>query len=502
MEMEKEGADASLGPYNWMGHPGRRYIIVVVVYSGVEACWVRMVCFFSLNFEVAQTVIAWFALILIASGPVSNILKKWAPSGTVSLASARYWNIFRHSWLRIPYLLRLSFGWLVVVGIFLSMVFGFRNDDESLGARAIPLSGIVVFQTTFFLASENRSRIQWPTVINGLILQQVIAMFVLKTRAGFDIFDWIVNVVIDFFGFTIAGKVFVWDEATASKEWLIINIIASVFLFLAFVELLYYIGVMEWILKKLAWFFFNIMNISGAEAVVAASSPIVGQGDAACLVKPYMNLMTRSELHLVLTSGYSTISGTFVAIYVSLGVPAQNLITSSCISIPAVIAISKMRCPEMEEPVTRGNVVVNRGEQANKPENVIHAFFKGAAFGLQIAAQIIANTLVFLSFLSLVNSLLTWIGLGFGIPRTELLPVARLLATKLVANELVAYTELQALMKTDAALSARAYTITTYALCGFANISSLAVTGVIAALAPSKATTAAKIAFSALLCGF
>jgi len=234
--------------------------------------------------------------------------------------------------------------------------------------------------------------------------------------------------------------------------------------------------------------------------------------------------MTRSELHLVLTSGYSTISGTFVAIYVSLGVPAQNLITSSCISIPAVIAISKMRCPEMEEPVTRGNVVVNRGEQANKPENVIHAFFKGAAFGLQIAAQIIANTLVFLSFLSLVNSLLTWIGLGFGIhqltlqlifgyifyplafligiPRTELLPVARLLATKLVANELVAYTELQALMKTDAALSARAYTITTYALCGFANISSLAVTGVIAALAPSKATTAAKIAFSALLCGF
>jgi len=234
--------------------------------------------------------------------------------------------------------------------------------------------------------------------------------------------------------------------------------------------------------------------------------------------------MTRSELHLVLTSGYSTISGTFVTLYVFLGVPAQNLITSTCISVPAVIAISKMRCPETEEPVTRGNVVVTRGEQEHQPTNIIHALAKGAAFGLQIAGQIVANTLVFLSFLNLVNSLLTWIGLGIGlnqltlqlilgyvfyplafligVPRAELLPVARLLATKFVANELVAYTELQALMKTDAALSARAYTITTYALCGFANLSSLAVTGVISALAPSKGTTVAKIAFSALLCGF
>lgn len=150
------------------------------------------------------------------------------------------------------------------------------------------------------------------------------------------------------------------------------------------------------------------MNVSGAEAVVASASPWVGQGESACLVKPYVNVMTSSEVHLVMTSGrcdgapvdivinrsclgFSTISGAVLSAYVSLGVPAQNLVTSSVMSIPASIAISKMRVPEVDEPVTRGRIVIDRGEQKpeDAPVNALHAFSKGGLFGLVVAGQIL-----------------------------------------------------------------------------------------------------------------
>ena len=132
------------------------------------------------------------------------------------------------------------------------------------------------------------------------------------------------------------------------------------------------------------------MNVSGAEAVVAAASPWVGQGESACLVKPYVDLMTESEIHLVMTSGFSTISGSVLTAYVALGVPAQTLITSSVMSIPASMAISKVRVPETDEPVTRGRIVVDRGDEGDsKPANVLHAFSLGAVFGVIVAGQIL-----------------------------------------------------------------------------------------------------------------
>lgn len=134
------------------------------------------------------------------------------------------------------------------------------------------------------------------------------------------------------------------------------------------------------------------MNVSGAEAVVAAASPFIGQGESACLVKPYVDLMTESELHLTMTSGFSTIAGSVFTAYVALGVPAQNLITSSVMSIPASISISKVRMPELEEPVTRGRVVVDRGVEKDAPASALHAFSKGSVFGLIVAGQILCVT--------------------------------------------------------------------------------------------------------------
>jgi len=213
---------------------------------------------------------------------------------------------------------------------------------------------------------------------------------------------------------------------------------------------------MQWIIGKFAWFFFKTMNVSGAEAVVAAASPWIGQGESACLVRPYVDLMTESELHLTMTSGFSTIAGSVLGAYISLGVPAQNLVTSSVMSIPASIAISKMRVPETEEPVTRGNVVVDRGshDKHGPPANALHAFSRGATFGLIVAGQILCNVLTVLALVYTINGLLTWVGRGFGIhqltlqlilgyvaypitfflgvPRHEILPVSQLLGTSLL----------------------------------------------------------------------
>jgi CNT family concentrative nucleoside transporter len=155
------------------------------------------------------------------------------------------------------------------------------------------------------------------------------------------------------------------------------------------------------------------MDISGAEAVAAASSPWIGQGESACLVRPYIDLMTESELHLMMTSGelfapylmhsantaqtgFSTIAGSTLAAYIGLGVPRENLVASSIMSIPASIAISKMRVPEQDEPLTRGIVVIDRGEEVekNKPANALHAFSQGAVIGLRVAGQILYDHLV------------------------------------------------------------------------------------------------------------
>jgi hypothetical protein len=202
---------------------------------------------------------------------------------------------------------------------------------------------------------------------------------------------------------------------------------------------------MQWIIKHFAWFFFKTMGISGAEAVVAAASPFVGQGESACLVRPYVDIMTESEIHLVMTSGksslfsnlvralvetisgFSTIAGSVLSAYINLGVPAQNLITASVMSIPASIAISKIRMPELEEPVTRGRIVVDRGEEnaKNAPVNALHAFAKGALFGLVVAGQILCNVLTILSLVATVNGLLTWIGRGFGVHHLTLQLVLR-----------------------------------------------------------------------------
>jgi CNT family concentrative nucleoside transporter len=470
---------------------------------------------------IVQTIFAWAFILIIAFRYIPNSVVA-RPVSVVWMASVQ------QPWYKLPYRTRLAIGWLLLLGIVFGSAFGFPlQTGTTFGDRAINVLGLLVFQLGFYITSTNRAQIPWPTVIVGLFLQQVIALFVLKTGAGFSIFKWIATLAANFLDQALAGAVFFFDQETVSKGWFFVNTLASIIFFVAFIQMMYYIGVMQWILKHFAWFFFKIMNVSGAEAVVAAASPWIGQGESACLVRPYVDLMTESELHLTMTSGFSTIAGSVLAAYINLGVPATNLVTSSVMSIPASMAISKIRVPETEEPVTRGHVTIDRGlDDANAPANALHAFSQGAVFGLVVAGQILTNVLTVLSLVAAINGLLTWIGLGFGIhrltlqlilryifypvtffigvPRGEILAVSEFFATKLIVNEFAAYSALQNLMKNGPnPLSPRAYTICSYGLCGFANLGSLGIQiGVLSALAPSRRKVIARIAVSAMICGF
>ncbi|KAJ3759667.1 Na+ dependent nucleoside transporter C-terminus-domain-containing protein [Lentinula raphanica] len=469
---------------------------------------------------IVQTLFAWFFVLVIAF--------RFIPNSVVSKPVGAVWEAcVQEPFFKLPYYTRLTLGWLCLLAIVFGSAFGFPlKENTNYGDRAISVLGLFVFQCCFWLSSKFRSQIPWPTVIVGLFLQQVVALFVLKTGAGFSIFQWIATLASDFLAQSKAGATFFFDADTVSKNWFFVNTLAAIIFFIAFVQMLYYLGVMQWLLGKFAWLFFKLLNVSGAEAVVAAASPWIGQGESACLVRPYVDLMTESELHLTMTSGFACISGSVMAAYINLGVPADNIVTSSVMSIPASIAISKMRLPETDEPVTRGRVVVDRGAaEKYPPANALHAFSKGAVFGLVVAGQILTNVLTVLSLVAAINGLLTWIGRGFGIhaltmqlvlgyvfypiafflgvPRNEILRVSQILATKLIENEFAAYTELIALQGSSDALSQRGFTIATYALCGFANLGSLGIQiGVLSAMAPTRAKIISRIAFSAMICGF
>ncbi|KAF8269244.1 Na+ dependent nucleoside transporter C-terminus-domain-containing protein [Lactarius quietus] len=470
---------------------------------------------------VVQTIFAWAFILIIAF--------RFIPNSVVTRPVEAVWvPLVEEPFFRLPKHIRFAMGWLSIIAVVLGSAFGFKLENGTkYGDRAISVMGLVVFQFGFWATSRNRSAIQWRTVIIGLLLQQAIALFVLKSGAGFHAFKWLATLASDFLAQGLVGATFFFDADTVNnKHWFFVNVLATIVFVVACVQMLYYLGVMQWIIKNFAWFFYKTMNVSGAEAVVAAASPFLGMSESACLVKPFVDIMTESEIHLVLTSGFSTIAGSVLSAYISLGVPAQNLITASMMSIPASIAISKIRMPELEEPVTRGRVIVDRGDEGkDAPANVLHAFAQGAVFGLVMAGQILCNVLTILSLVATINGLLTWIGRGFGIhqltlqlvlryvfypvtffigvPRAEILRVSELLATKLVENEFAAYLNLQALMASSEALSPRGFTIASYALCGFANFGSLGIQiGVLSALAPSRTRLIARIGLSALICGF
>lgn len=348
----------------------------------------------------------------------------------------------------------------VVVAVYLIGAFvSEESADNTRENRAVSLFGLIVLLFSLWLTSRNRKKIVWRTVIVGMLLQYIVALFVLRTQAGFDIFKFVSDRARDLLGFANEGTAFLTNEEVPTIGWFLVGVVPAIIFFVSLVQLLYYCGFLQWFIGKVAVFFFWALRVSGAEAVVAAASPFIGQGESAMLIRPFVNYLTMAEIHQIMCSGFATIAGSVLIAYISMGVNPQVLISSCVMSIPASLAVSKMRYPETEETLTAGRVVVP-DEEGERPANALHAFASGAWLGLKIGTMIMATLLCIISLIGLVNGLLTWWGryltidkegeeltiqliVGYicypiafllGVPRgPDLLKVGKLIGIKLVA---------------------------------------------------------------------
>jgi len=319
--------------------------------------------------------------------------------------------------------------------------------------------------------------------------------------------------------FSSRGAAFVLGEELIKQHIFAITVLPGVLFFASFISILYYIGAMQWVVRKFAWLMVRLMDTSGAESVVAAASPFVGQGESALLVRPFLSSMTDSELHSTMCSGFATIAGSVLMAFIALGVDAQSLITACVMSTPCSLVVAKLRHPETETSISKGQVAIPESEESN----VLHAAANGAAQGVHLVGLIAGTLIAIISLLALVNSLLRWVGGYFGyaeltlviivrylfvpfaffigIPTKDIMQASALMAEKMFVNEFAAFMDLATLKKAGS-LTVRGQLLSTFALCGFANFASIGIQiGCIGAMAPERKGDLARLAFSAMLCG-
>lgn len=392
--------------------------------------------------------------------------------------------------------------------------------------RFTGLLGLLVFLALAYAFSTNRRAIRWRTVAWGLGLQIVFAVIVLKSTIGQRIFTTAGNGINKLLSHSIAGSSMVFghlgDNSTASV--FAFRVLPTIIFISAFFAVLYYIGFMQLVIRAFAWIMQKTMGISGAESTNVAASIFMGQTEAPLTIRPFLDGATYSELMTIMTSGMAHVSGGIMAAYIAYGIHASDLLAAVIMTAPGTILISKMLVPETEIPATAGIVKMPPTEE-HANENLIGAIARGTIDGGSLAFNVAIMLISFLALVSLANAILGGIHnyllphhlpfpeslnaiLGFffapvawliGVPWHEAKLVGNLLGTRTVLNELVAYTDLGA-QKTI--LSPRTFTIATFALCGFANLSSIGIQiGGIGALVPNRRNDLARLGLRAMLAG-
>ncbi len=416
--------------------------------------------------------------------------------------------------------------------------------------QLLSLIGIPLFIGLAILLSNNRKQIQFQTLIYGLSLQVILAILVL----GIPILEiegplkWLFNIANDGFmvllSYTDAGSSFLfgplYDKTKMGGTIFALHVLPTIIFFSALMSVLYHIGIMQIIVKSLSIVMQKTMKLSGAESLSAAANIFVGQTEAPLIIKPYVAKMTRSEIMVVMTGGMATVAGGVMAAYVeflSERIPniAGHLLTASVMSAPAAIAIAKIMIPETETPETYGK---KTDIKIQKDVNIIEAAARGASEGLKLALNVGAMLLVFIALIALINGvfrqvgyiisfdewgtslvpelfikngttelsleiILGWIFSPFaffmGIPWNECFIAGGFLGEKLVINEFYAYAHLSQL---SSQLSDRTVIILSYALCGFANFSSIAIQiGGIGGIAPNQKSTIAQLGIRSIIGG-
>ncbi|MCP3933055.1 MAG: Na+ dependent nucleoside transporter [Bacteroidetes bacterium] len=415
--------------------------------------------------------------------------------------------------------------------------------------------GILVLLFICFLLSNNRKLINWRLVISGIIMQLVLAVMILKVDFVRRIFDYIASFFIVVLDFTEAGADFVlgsWPEVAQLTDGIsgdvytigyifAFKVLPTIVFFSALSSVLYYLGILQIIIKGFAWLMSKTMRLTGAESLAAAANVFIGQTEAPLVIKPYLERMSRSEMMCLMTGGMATIAGGVFAAYVGfLGgadeelqqIFATHLLTASIISAPAAIVTAKLLYPETREvDLQNQKLNIPRQEAGN---NILDAISTGTTDGLRLAINVGAMLLVFTAFIAMLNYIVanfigSWTGLNemvqestdgrfqafnieyilgivfapiawlLGVAKEDVLVVGQLLGLKTTLNEFYAYAELQGV---KGELQEKSLIIATYALCGFANFASIGIQiGGIGAIAPGQRKNLTELGILALIGG-
>lgn len=495
-----------------------KYIALGILGAGYVAYFIAACV---LNFQRALALVVLTCLAVVA---VSYEVANEHLGEKVSRAFQPVVRVFkRHykwlKWLFILAALGLLVAWLVV-------------DTRHRPEQLISFGGVCMFIMLIFLLSAHRSAVVWRPVFWGLGLQFCIGLFVIRTQPGLVAFQWLGDQVKIFLDYTKEGSSFVFGPLIA--DIFAFQALPIVVFFSSVMSILYFLGIMQWLILKIAWIMQITMGTSPTETLSVAGNIFVGQTEAPLLIRPYLKNMTKSEIHAVMVGGFATIAGSVMGAFISFGIDASSLISASVMAAPCALAISKLSYPETEESPFKSekNVKISAGDE----QNILEAASSGASASIGLVANIAANLIAFLAILGFINSALSWFGgmvgypeltfqlicsyvfmpLAFmmGIPYDESFTVAELIGIKLFLNEFVAYEKLSELKLNRLNgldeiiggqrqwISVRSEIICTYALCGFANFSSLGIViGGLSSICPPRRGDISSMVLRAMITG-
>ncbi|XP_014590879.1 solute carrier family 28 member 3 isoform X1 [Equus caballus] len=424
--------------------------------------------------------------------------------------------------------------WVIWSSLILGVVFWLIFDTAKLGQQQlVSFGGLIVYVILLFLFSKHPTKVRWRPVFWGIGLQFLLGLLILRTGPGLMAFQWLGNQVENFLEHTDAGASFLFGE-NYKDHFLAFKVLPMVVFFGAVMSMLYYLRLMQWIIRKIGWVMLVTMGSSPIESVVAAGNIFVGLTESALLVRPYLPHVTKSELHAIMTAGFSTMAGSVLGIYISFGISPAHLLTASVMSAPASLAVAKLLRPETETPKITLKNAMKMGMSDSR--NLLEAASHGASSSISVVAHIAVNLIAFLALLSFVNAALSWFGNMFDYPQLSFeiicsyifMPfslmmgvnwqdsfmVAKLIGYKTFFGEFVAYEYLSKLVDlrkgsgpkfvdgVQQYMSIHSETIATYALCGFSNICSLGmVVGAFTSIAPTRKRDIASEAGRALIAG-
>ena len=394
--------------------------------------------------------------------------------------------------------------------------------------RLISLLGLVVMVALAFAMSADRRKVNLRLVGTGVGLQFLLALLVLKTAPGQAVFGHMGAFFTALLNYVDAGSGFVFGEAFG-EHFFAFKVLPTIIFFSALTALLYHLGILQVVVAAFAWVMQRTLRTSGAESLAAAANIFLGQTEAPLVVRPYVATMTRSELMALMVGGFATIAGAVLAAFVGMGIDASHLLAASVISAPAALMAAKVMQPEVEVPRTLGTVSVPVERSAT---NAVEAAANGTLDGLRLALNVGAMLIAALGLIALLDGCLGLLGRGaghllgvdglewslsaalgylfapfawlMGIEAADCLAAGELLGKKMVANEFVSYLQLSQWMEpaSEVELSPRSVVILTYALCGFANFSSIGIQiGGIGGIAPERRGELARLGFRAMLGG-